>query len=358
MAEEYLFYSGTTTDPREYNSADWATYFRAILGDAGGVVKDKLNELEVSAPVSGMSVNVATGAGWVYGRFVKNDDVSGNAIDNADPSLNRIDRVILRNTFATGLTISVLKGTPAASPAAPALTTTGGSVYEISLAQVLVTAGVTDISGQYSTLITDERTYATVRNARQSSLVHPAAIDLGGEKITELANGTVSSNALTKSQMDDSANYSPAPTGVCRMFGTTTLPGGWLLCNGAAVSRTTYANLYAVTGDRFGAGNGTTTFNLPDLTDRFIIGYDSTDTNFDVVGETGGAATVTLAEAELPSHIHTGLKTLNGGGARMESPLTGNVNTSSFTSASGSTGGGSAHENLPPYIKMAWGIRI
>lgn len=62
------------------------------------------------------------------------------------------------------------------------------------------------------------------------------------------------------------------PTGVVQAFAGATTPTGWLLCDGSAVSRTDYADLYAVIGDTYGAGDGTTTFNLPDLADKFIQG--------------------------------------------------------------------------------------
>ena len=63
-----------------------------------------------------------------------------------------------------------------------------------------------------------------------------------------------------------------APTGVVQAFAGSTTPQGWLLCDGSAVSRTNYAALYAVIGTTYGAGNGSTTFNLPNLVDKFVEG--------------------------------------------------------------------------------------
>ena len=60
--------------------------------------------------------------------------------------------------------------------------------------------------------------------------------------------------------------------GVVAAFSGNTLPEGWLLCDGSAVSRETYATLYSIIGDTYGSGDGSTTFNLPNLTDRFIQG--------------------------------------------------------------------------------------
>ncbi len=64
----------------------------------------------------------------------------------------------------------------------------------------------------------------------------------------------------------------PIPTGVILTFGGSTVPEGFLLCNGAAISRTTYAKLFAAIGTLYGAGDGATTFNLPDMRDKFAEG--------------------------------------------------------------------------------------
>ena len=69
-----------------------------------------------------------------------------------------------------------------------------------------------------------------------------------------------------------------SPVGVIQAFAGSTTPDGWLLCDGSAVSRTDYADLYAVIGDTYGDGNGSTTFNLPDLAGKFIEGSATSGT--------------------------------------------------------------------------------
>lgn len=68
------------------------------------------------------------------------------------------------------------------------------------------------------------------------------------------------------------------PTGCVQAFAGSATPNGWLLCDGSAVSRTDYADLYAVIGDTYGAGDGVDTFNLPNLTDKFIEGSATSGT--------------------------------------------------------------------------------
>ena len=84
-------------------------------------------------------------------------------------------------------------------------------------------------------------------------------------------------------------------TGAIVMWPTATVPTGYLLCDGQAVSRSTYADLFAVIGTSFGAGDGSTTFNVPNLKGRQVVGRDAAQAEFDTLGETGGAKTHTHA---------------------------------------------------------------
>jgi hypothetical protein len=90
------------------------------------------------------------------------------------------------------------------------------------------------------------------------------------------------------------------PTGGMMMWGTASAPTGYLLCNGAAVSRSTYSALFAVLGTTYGSGDGSTTFNLPDFRDRFPVGAGTTYS----ANSTGGSANATLV-----SHTHTATST-------------------------------------------------
>lgn len=106
------------------------------------------------------------------------------------------------------------------------------------------------------------------------------------------------------------------PTGMIAPYGGASAPSGWLLCYGQAVSRTTYASLFAVVGTTFGAGDGSTSFNMPDLRGRVPAGVDNmggtaanrlTAAGSGIspgLGNTGGVETVTLSVLTLPAHNH------------------------------------------------------
>lgn len=87
------------------------------------------------------------------------------------------------------------------------------------------------------------------------------------------------------------------PVGSIMIWLTNSPPADWLICDGQAIDRAIYSDLFALFGTQFGAGNGTTTFNLPDLRARFPVGRKSDNTRFDTIGETGGQ--------ESQDHTHT-----------------------------------------------------
>ena len=94
-------------------------------------------------------------------------------------------------------------------------------------------------------------------------------------------------------------------TGEITMWSTYVAPTGWLFCDGSAVSRATYSNLFTVIGTTFGTGNGSTTFNLPNFNGKFPIGLDTNDADFNTIGKTGGSKTHTMQNSEIASHYHT-----------------------------------------------------
>ena len=95
--------------------------------------------------------------------------------------------------------------------------------------------------------------------------------------VEEASAGTATDKLMTpKGVAAAITQLSPAcPTGMIAFFALKNIPDGWLLCNGANVSRTTYANLFAAIGTNFGSGDGSTTFTLPNLGGRFIEGTTS-----------------------------------------------------------------------------------
>lgn|GEM_PF-2466969 len=159
------------------------------------------------------------------------------------------------------------------------------------------------------------------------------------------------------------------PTGSIIFKATATLPTGFLFCDGSAISRTTYANLFSVIGTTYGAGDGSTTFLLPSLLSRSIVGYDSGDVNYNTLGKNGGAKTINVSHTHtMTSHSHyqgygeasAGSPTIVGDGSPADTwvPWYGHVHsiTSASISASSDNGtssaGSSAQSILNKYVTL------
>ena len=141
------------------------------------------------------------------------------------------------------------------------------------------------------------------------------------------------------------------PTATIVPWSSSSVPTGFLECNGALVSRSTYSALFAIIGTTYGAGDGATTFKLPDLQDNVALGKSGTK----ALGSTGGANTVaasgtvggttanaTLSEAQLATHSHP------GGGTAASRPAEPNANSPfpfNTGANTGDTGDGTGHQH-------------
>lgn len=159
------------------------------------------------------------------------------------------------------------------------------------------------------------------------------------------------------------------PIGKIVMYAGSSAPRGWLLCQGQAVSRTTYAKLFSVIGTTYGSGDGSTTFNVPDMRGRSPLGVgngDATGHTNHTLGQKGGEETHKLTVNEMPSHYHDGIgleywgQTVSGASGNVTGyagiqPNTGSPQTKAGTS---SAGGGGAHNNMQPYLGINFLIYV
>ena len=192
-----------------------------------------------------------------------------------------------------------------------------------------------------------------------------AALNMGSQKITSLAAGTAASDAVRLDQLPAAATTAvlglvtlaqvelAVASGIVTAYAGATVPTNWLECNGAAISRTTYAALFAAIGVLWGVGDGSTTFNLPDMRGEFLRGWDNGR------GVDSGRALASSQTDEFESHTHSidsavkATAAFNAGGGSEH-------NTNDATDAaqkiiiSGSTGG---TETRPRNIAMMYIIK-
>jgi microcystin-dependent protein len=186
----------------------------------------------------------------------------------------------------------------------------------------------------------------------------PVTVEYDG---TDMIMVTPVANTLT-----DSTALALVPTGAVSPYAGLTEPTGWLFCYGQAVSRSTYTALFTAISTTYGIGDGSTTFNLPDLRGRVVAGQDdmggtsanrltlpvAEGLNGDTLGATGGEETHTLTVSEMPAHTHAVGGAASTGGSSNVASSSGTVNQNTS-----STGGGGAHNNVQPTIILNYIIK-
>lgn len=163
-----------------------------------------------------------------------------------------------------------------------------------------------------------------------------------------------------------------AEVGSIKVWPSDVIPASWSSCDGGALDRTLYADLYAVIGTRYGVGDGSTTFNKPDFRGRTIVGAgQGVGLTNRSIADKGGEETHVLTIAEMPVHTHVqnahshivGVAANAAGGTGCLAPTTypgagGGYNSQSVTVGNQNTGGDGAHNNMQPYGVGAWIIKV
>lgn len=182
-------------------------------------------------------------------------------------------------------------------------------------------------------------------------------IAVGGTKIVDVAStgATVTGTLAASGNVSSSAGLIMIPVGIVMPYAGDSAPSGYLLCYGQAVSRTTYSALFTAISTTYGTGDGSTTFNLPDLRGRVPAGQDDMGgtsanrltnaddgLNGDTLGATGGGETQTLVTGNLPAYTPTGsIVSTTTGGYRQSAALDGANNN--YYGPNGTTGDSTDH---------------
>ena len=248
----------------------------------------------------------------------------------------------------------------------------GSGTYSLPAGNPVIPA--TTISTTWAnTTLTDIASALTGSVASDGQTPMSASLNMANNKIISVLDPTNAQDAATKSYVDAAdatltasiAAVNAVVTGSIQMWPTASAPTGYLLCAGAAVSRSTYATLFALIGTTFGVGDGSTTFNLPNYTNRFPYGT--------TVAATGGSAdavvvshthTATSTVTD-PGHLHTG--TVGTGSSSTQGGVAATVPfdavsmgtaTTGITVANSTEGVSGTNANLPPYLGINFIIKV
>lgn len=147
---------------------------------------------------------------------------------------------------------------------------------------------------------------------------------------------------------EDGKSGDSIPVGSIILYSGEIIPDGFLICDGSILEQEDYPELFAVIGTTYGYYSRTD-FKLPDFRDKVPVGKDSTDTDFNTLGNTGGEKTHTLTVDEMPSHKHNDGVTTNFFG-QTEGQTSCIVLQDKSQGTTYATGGDQPHNNLQPYI--------
>jgi microcystin-dependent protein len=279
-----------------------------------------------------------------------NSPAGGTAVGTGlDDNLREIQKVV-RQDLAT-------KGADIASATTADLGAVAGLMHDITGTNTITGFGT--VSAGIWKVVKFEDALTLTHNA--TSLILP-----GGTSILTVAGDIgifISEGSGNWRCVSYTSAGRDAPAGIVSPYAGTAAPSGWLLCYGQAVSRTTYAGLFATISTTYGSGDGSTTFNIPDIRGRVVAGQDDmggssanrlTDQtgglDGDTLGDTGGSETHTLTTSEVPS-LTVGIQQTNDFDRGAGSP---GMSPGGSTSTSGS---GGAHNNVQPTIILNYIIK-
>lgn len=351
----------TLPDGTSIASTSFGSLLILTVGEGDGEEKIAVNDLNASTKTF-----TILSRGLEYGRWASTTDnmhqhLPGERVyvSNDDHYMYElIPDLVSDETIAGVKTFSSFPFTPSSAPTSdyqvankkymddaimgggvPALTGTAGISKVSTKAQA---AAGTSGDGTYSYFLPSSMATSTSQVATTSIPVTNTSGKLDTSFIDQTANYTFT------------GNVNVGLVGEVKTYASSTVPTGWLAANGATVSSTTYATLFALIGYTYGGVAGGN-FMLPDLRGRNIIGYGTTtDLTIDAMGETGGATTTTLTIPQMPAHTHDSGIYNGGAGGAVETTTD---NTGSAQISTGSTGGNQPHPNMDPFIVLQYIIK-
>ena len=417
MASEYTANTGIEKPGSGEQSGTWGTTtnnnFDIIDKASMGVAEISISGNTTLTTTDGtISQANASGSNGGFRAFIFTGSLSSAATITISPS-DQEKVLLIKNSTSGGYSLTIRQGDGAAGGSAGdgevsvengvsawVFTTGSGTNSKVHILNVgsssiaddaITTAKIAD-DAITSALIADDAvvTASIADNAITLALMADDSVgaselvdnSVGASALNISGNGTA--GQVIASDGDGSFSYSTLSTGfvsgMLMPYAGTSAPSGWLLCYGQAISRSTYSTLFSAISDTYGVGDGSSTFNLPDLRGRVVAGQDDMGgvsannltnqtggLNGDTLGATGGAETHlnTSAQSGLPAHSHSATTTFttvfgsNGSsGVLTDSNRQTSTGTASTTIANASTQDASqAHNNVQPTIILNYIIK-
>lgn len=376
--KSYPFTSQVTYDEQGlplYDRAIDSSFLRKVFAQyfSDGVFYKPTTALQVTVD-TGMQVKVLPGSCHIQGA-IGIEEAERTLTVQASETQDRIDTVVARLNLSLSvrtIDLYIVKGVAAMSPVAPALTR-NATVWELGLANIFVAKNTATITQQRitDTRLDDSRcglvaqTIGDLDTTPYFDQVQAIIKDLE-DTIAGIEGG--SGFVFSVNGESGHVNVNACITGEIKLWATDNPPEGYLLCNGQAVSRVQYAALFAVIGTIYGAGDGSSTFALPDLRGRVAVGKNN-DTEFSALGKAGGekAAAHSHGSSKLAAALDVNAyNNMTFSFRACDWSIDGYRSFGELTSGGGSTGRGlaiygrtdsTAASTLQPYITLNYIIK-
>jgi microcystin-dependent protein len=318
----------------------------------------------------------------VAGATTLNSTLKVTAAANALSTLGVTGAANVMNALGVSGRILVLSNTTQSS-ADYALEVQSGNTYfggrmtvvgNTSFGERVAITGILSGGASGTLVVSGNTTFSAniTGNGAQLASLNASAIASGTVPTARLGSGTANSSTFLGG--DQQYRAAGIPTGSIIMTAATTASSGYLLCQGQAVSRSTYADLFALTSTRYGVGDNSTTFNIPNLTQRFPIGANATTFTTGSTGgafnhtHSGGSHTHTVSIGSAGAHTHTLGGSLeqvdNNKDASTQGVLDGldastsSAGTHSHSASVTTEGSGDTGSANPPYVVVNFQIKF
>ena len=347
VSNVHVFLNGVRLDASDMT----ATNGTSIVLGSGAVANDELVIIAWKSFTVSDAVSASAG-----GTFNGNIIIAGDLRVNGGEFLDANGLELFKIT-STGSAVNEFTLANAATGNAPTISVTGDDTNidltlspkgsgEVNISKVDIDAGTIDgttIATSNITVGSSKTLNVSAGTLTTSTAQKQAIVQAGpGSGTLDVSSGTFTTSAAQKQAIIDGGRTMPA--GMIAPFGMSSAPTGWLVCNGSAVSRSTYSDLFGVISTTWGSGDGSSTFNLPDLRGAFLRGTGTAGVSSDYAGPNVGA----YQDDANAEHNHTGSSANAGGHSH-----SGNTGSDGVHNHSGSTNTTGSHTHSY-YTSSTW----
>ncbi len=335
---------------------NWLTLFACLVLSVGTLLADgniTVDSGDIGWTSEGFSLD---GSAIDIAGYFRMTQTSTQSISNTGVTTLDFDTTVFDNLSGADLALNLYE----IQDAGYYHFTAGGDLTSVTAASqvgIRITVNGTDV-------VTNEKVTATSEGSPVITTTYQGYLSAGDKVAARMDQGDSTSRSTSGAATRVyffgtiiTGVRAGIPVGSIQAYAGATVPGGWLDCDGSAVSRTVYANLFVAIGTTWGIGDGSTTFNLPDFRGSTLIGTGTgSGLTTRSLADTGGKETHQLSVAEMPQHRHSQYTYL-GNTVIAGCDADASCSVGPYTRYTNYTGSSVAHETMQPFAAVTYLIK-